>query len=82
MTARELLLRIGRKQGPCLICGRSGHLARHRLWDALDSTLRAGESESAVGRWYAVPVAEVRCVREAYAEARRAHRVLPGRAER
>ena len=73
------LLAKARKQGPCLICGQPGTLARHRIWDAIDADLRNGEGEVAIGHDYNEDVQEVRHVREAYAEARRKCQALPGR---
>lgn len=83
MTAREKLLAIGRKQGPCLICGGPNHLARHRAWDAIDQMLRMDDLPLRRVAWnFGVPVAEVRLVREAYADARRRKIALPGRSEK
>jgi hypothetical protein len=78
MTARAKLLAKGRKQGPCGMCGAT--YAPHRIWDAIDCALRY-ENEKAVAREYGVTVAEVRLVRDAYADARRRHAALPGRGD-
>ena len=62
--------------GPCLICG--GPDKRHRLWDAIDGQLQAGDSVSTLVLDYGLDGAAIRAVRDAYAERRRQHRRLPG----
>lgn len=78
MTALDRLMAKAVKQGPCFLCGETA-LARHRTWDAIDADLQAGARELTIARNYVVKVQEVRDVREAYAEARRRKRPLPGR---
>ncbi len=74
-------LERARRQGPCLICGAPGVLARHRLWDAVDASLRLdGMSPEEIAKDRHLDVGEVRWVLEQYAKARREHRTLPGRA--
>jgi hypothetical protein len=76
MSARQQLLAQAKEQGPC-VCG--APYARHRPWDSIDesdATVWATAAE------YAVSEREVRLVREAYADARRCHVNLPGRAAR
>lgn len=80
MSAAARLMAKAVKQGPCLICGRPGHLARHRLWDALDTAIRVdGWTDKKIADNWQVDVQEVRDVREAFAEARKRKRPLPGR---
>lgn len=80
MTALDRLMAKAVKQGPCLICGQPGHLARHRLWDSIDTSIRlSGWTDFRIARAYSVPAQEVHDVREAFAEARKRKRPLPGR---
>lgn len=64
--------------GPCGICG--GPDSRHRLWDALDARGRSVDGPEGTAADYGIPASDVRLVMEAYADARRRHRPLPGRA--
>lgn len=79
MTAEARLLALAKPQGRCMFHPTHAH-ARHRLWDAIDCSLRMdGWSAQKVADNYGVTVQEVLDVREAYARARRLHRPLPGR---
>ena len=63
-------------RGECGICG--GPDARHRLWDAVDTSGRMDGVKRAASD-YGMSVADVRLVMDEFAEARRQHRPLPGR---
>lgn len=80
MPPAHVYIERARRQGPCLFCAQPGASARHRLWDAVDFTLRLdGMSPAEVAKDRSMDVGEVRWVAEAFARARKAHRPLPGR---
>ena len=78
MTARARLMEKAVKQGPCLLCG-SGY-ARHRLWDSIDASLRAGTSVAKTADEFGATYREVLDVKLCFAAARKAKKPLPGRA--
>jgi len=84
MTARQRLESKAQEQGPCFLCG-PRNLARHRLWDSIDCSIRVdgldGWDVLQIAKRYGVSEQEVRDVREAFREARRLHKPLPGRME-
>lgn len=80
VSALDRLVAKAVEQGPCLICCQPGAFARHRTWDAIDTSIRVdGWTDLKIAREYSVKVQEVRDVREAFAEARKRKRLLPGR---
>lgn len=82
MKALDRLLDKARPQGPCFLCG-PRNLARHRLWDAIDVSLRVDRlTPLETAEEYGISREEVVDVRVAFREARRKHRALPGRAAR
>jgi hypothetical protein len=72
-----LLDRMRPPYGPCGICG--GPDARHRLWDAIEGTVRLGGIRSARQYWPDIPAKGMRLICAAFDEARRRHAPLPGR---
>jgi hypothetical protein len=79
--ALERLLAKAQPQGPCFLCGPRNH-ARHRLWDAIDCSLRVDRlSAGQAAEEYGVTVREVEDVRLAFSYARRRKRSLPGRSK-
>ncbi len=70
------------KRGPCGICG--GPDARHRLWDSIETTARLEGIQVALAEYdlsWLRPRARALAVQlllDAYREARRTHRPLPG----
>jgi len=64
-------------RGPCGICG--GPDARHRLWDAIETSIRVDGLAYVQRDWPGTTAADARLLRAAYDEARRRHVALPGR---
>jgi hypothetical protein len=81
-AAYARLMAQSEAQGDCYMCGGASSRARHRLWDAVDGALRAGDSRADVLRMYGMLLRprELDRVQAAYRWARRNHRALPGRA--
>lgn len=78
MTYRECLAALDHDFppcGPCAFCG--GPDKRHRLWDAIESSARVDGLEWAM-RDYRASRGEVLRLVDAYARARRGHRIRPG----
>jgi len=82
MRLARLLARLDRRwprRGPCGICG--GPDARHRLWDAIETSIRVDGIANVRQNWPGTSGRDATLLRSAYAEARRLHVPLPGRYE-
>ena len=56
MTERDWSL-VGEERGPCGLCG--FHDARHRVYEAIEDRLHAGESAESCADDYDLPLADV-----------------------
>jgi hypothetical protein len=78
------LYRLWEDSGACAMCGT--YQGCHREWDSIDAFQRLYSRSHALRairlEWPDYTRHQVRAVRDAYAEARRLHRPLPGREAR